>query len=61
MSDIQPDRGEVSEGDRLRPGGIPDEGDASPDADLANQVEDGAPKNYGDVDPDPNLPPDPNA
>ena len=61
MSDNSPteDPGEVSAVDRLRPGGVPTEDDAAPDADLANQVEDGAPKNYGSVDPDPNLPPDP--
>lgn len=52
------DAGEVSEVDRLRPGGIVDDGDVAPDADYANQTADGAPKNYGDVDPDENLPAD---
>ena len=50
--------GEVSEVDRLGPGGIEDEGDVAPPADLANQTEDGAPKNYGDVSPDESLPAD---
>ena len=50
--------GEVSEVDRLGPGGIEDEGDVAPSADLANQTEDGAPKNYGDVSPDESLPAD---
>lgn len=50
------DQGEVSEVDRLRPGGIIDEGDPTPTAEYANQTADGAPKNYGEVAPDENLP-----
>lgn len=50
------DQGEVSEVDRLRPGGIEDMGDEAPPADLANQTADGAPKNYGELSPDAELP-----
>ena len=49
--------GELSEGDRLGPGGIVDEGDPTPYAEDANQAADGAPKNYGEDAPDANLPP----
>lgn len=49
------DGGEVSEIDRLRPGGIVDEGDPTPYAEYANQVEDGAPRNYGTAHEDENL------
>lgn len=47
--------GELSEGDRLGPGGIVDEGDPTPYAEDANQVADGAPKNYGAENEDLNL------
>lgn len=60
MSDNQGeyvDGGEVSEIDRLRPGGIVDEGDPTPYAEYANQTEDGAPKNYGTAHEDESLPP----
>lgn len=49
------DGGEVSEIDRLRPGGIVDEGDPTPYAEFANQTEDGAPKNYGSAHADESL------
>ncbi len=58
MSDQQGefvDGGEVSEIDRLRPGGIVDEGDPTPYAEFANQTEDGAPKNYGTAHADESL------
>lgn len=58
MSDSQGefvDGGEVSEVDRLRPGGVVDEGDPTPYADYADQTEDGAPKNYGAAHADVNL------
>ena len=47
--------GELSEVDRLGPGGIVDEGDPTPYAENANQVADGAPKNYGVDNEDLNL------
>ncbi|MGC3994622.1 MAG: hypothetical protein QM779_11015 [Propionicimonas sp.] len=47
-------RAELSEVDRLD--GDVDNLDAAPDAEHANQTEDGAPKNYGPDDPDENLP-----
>ncbi len=51
MTDSQ---GEVSEVDSFAPDAV-NYDDATPDADLANQTADGAPKNYGDVDPDESL------
>lgn len=51
MSDSQ---GEVSDVDSFSPDAV-NYDDDTPPADLANQTEDGAPKNYGDVDPDENL------
>lgn len=45
------DRGEVSEIDRLRPGGIQDDGDPAPYAMYAEQVAEGAPEDYRPDDP----------
>ena len=47
--------GEVSEVDIMEEGGTPDLGDVAPDAEYANQVAGGEPRNYGDVAKDENL------
>lgn len=47
-------KGELSEVDSLG-SDVLDDGDTTPDAEQADQVADGPPKNYGDVDEDENL------